>query len=281
MYVYLITNLVNGKKYVGQTIRTVGLRFRSHCWPSTRTNMPITLAIRKYGKENFKVEVLEVCRSQEELDEREIHHATGLNAFAPHGYNLRAGNGRGCMTDELKQRIREKALGRKVSDETRSRLSRSHLGIGWSDDHKRTMSARLRGVRPAESCRKGASEKNAKTYSLTSPEAKRMTVTNMRAFCQEMGLGRSEMSNLVRGRLSSYRGWRAALVLEDDDYRSRPRPRSPKAYKSYRFTDPHGNTVEIQNLQEYCRENGLSYTGMIDVAGGRMHHHRGWTRPAR
>ena len=54
MVIYLITNTVNGKKYVGQTARPLGQRIREH----TISEYPIGCAMRKYGRENFTVEIL-------------------------------------------------------------------------------------------------------------------------------------------------------------------------------------------------------------------------------
>ncbi len=62
--IYKITNKVNGKIYVGQTIKTLEERFQKHCWGTTEKdkyhlNMAIKKAIKKYGKENFIIELIE------------------------------------------------------------------------------------------------------------------------------------------------------------------------------------------------------------------------------
>ena len=67
--VYLIFNKVNGKMYVGQTVRTVEERFKEH---AKRKTTLIGKAIRKYGAENFSIEVLKRCYSKAELDAWEI-----------------------------------------------------------------------------------------------------------------------------------------------------------------------------------------------------------------
>ena len=53
--IYKITNKVNGKIYVGQTIKSLKERFQKHCWGTTykdkyHLNMAIKKAIKKYGK---------------------------------------------------------------------------------------------------------------------------------------------------------------------------------------------------------------------------------------
>lgn len=66
-YIYMIVNLVNGKKYVGQTTRTIKKRFSAHINNANFTaNMAITKAIKKYGKENFLFG--EICKAYNAKD---------------------------------------------------------------------------------------------------------------------------------------------------------------------------------------------------------------------
>lgn len=85
MIIYKLTNTVNGKAYVGQTIQAFKKRIGQH-----RNNRKsfIGQAIRKYGWENFKAEILEECSSYEELDEREKYWIAFFNTMVPNGYNL-------------------------------------------------------------------------------------------------------------------------------------------------------------------------------------------------
>ena len=81
--VYVITNLITGMKYVGKTTRTIKKRFSEHA--SAKNHLGN--AIRKYGRENFKIEVLEECETPEQLDEREIYWIAKLDCKHPNGYN--------------------------------------------------------------------------------------------------------------------------------------------------------------------------------------------------
>jgi len=81
--IYLITNLLNGKKYVGKTTQTLKRRINQH----KHGNIHIDKTIRKYGWENFKVEVLEECYTVEQLNEREIFWISALSCKHPNGYN--------------------------------------------------------------------------------------------------------------------------------------------------------------------------------------------------
>lgn len=88
MVVYLVTNTVNNKKYVGQTQRILSERIREHRRSKTSV---LYHAIKKYGWKNFTVEILDECKTVDELNEREIYWIKTLNTKTPNGYNLTDG----------------------------------------------------------------------------------------------------------------------------------------------------------------------------------------------
>ena len=82
--IYKITNLINQKIYIGQSIH-IEQRWQEHC-----RNSSISLlasAIKKYGKENFKFEIVEECK-ENELDEKEIFYIQKYHSMVPNGYNV-------------------------------------------------------------------------------------------------------------------------------------------------------------------------------------------------
>lgn len=87
--IYKITNLVNGKAYIGQS-KDIEKRFQVHRFPSSRTKSIVSAEIQKYGVENFKFEVLQEC-GEEELDELEIKYIALYHTQKPNGYNIAAG----------------------------------------------------------------------------------------------------------------------------------------------------------------------------------------------
>ena len=94
MYIYQITNLINNKIYIGQT-NNITKRWSNHrCCNSP--NMIIAKAIKKYGINNFKFEVLFKGLSEEEANEKEILLIKEKNCKIPHGYNICDG-GNGTM----------------------------------------------------------------------------------------------------------------------------------------------------------------------------------------
>lgn len=93
-YIYKITNKLNSKIYIGQTAIDLKQRWRDHCRVSFNSNnrdysFPIHAAIRKYGKENFSIELIEEIPNNL-LDEREIFWINYFNSYIK-GYNATTG----------------------------------------------------------------------------------------------------------------------------------------------------------------------------------------------
>lgn len=90
-YVYMITNLINDKKYIGQSINPKK-RFQSHCeYRKTNNKKYVSLisqAIQKYGKENFKLSILYFG---EDYNEKEKDFIQKYDTLTPNGYNIMEG----------------------------------------------------------------------------------------------------------------------------------------------------------------------------------------------
>lgn len=84
MYIYKITNLLNGKVYVGKhTCKSIENIYYG-------SGVAIKAAIKKHGKENFKKDVLCICKSEDELNKMEIEWIEKLGSFGD-GYNMTKG----------------------------------------------------------------------------------------------------------------------------------------------------------------------------------------------
>ena len=120
--IYCITS-PSGKKYVGQCVKflTSGKkrgyisRWKEHIRDATYKDCckSLNASIRKYGHENFTIEVLKECLV-EELNYYEKYYISFLNTLNPHGYNLTDGGHvckQSCETIELK---RQSMIGKNV-----------------------------------------------------------------------------------------------------------------------------------------------------------------------
>lgn len=148
MIVYLITNIINGKQYVGKTVRSLNIRWREHV-KAARENEPLSMlivrAIKKYGKESFKHKILEECSNEDELNEREIFWIKELGTFGG-GYNLTKGG--------------DGMSGYKHSDETRQKMSKTRKGRKLSPEHVRAVSEGQKGQKRPGMSKKRKGELN-------------------------------------------------------------------------------------------------------------------------
>jgi group I intron endonuclease len=109
-HIYKITNNLNGKVYIGQTIQNVRERWATHCRKPRseyEAEMHIKRAILKYGKENFTFEVIDEC-DEKQLDEKEVFYISYYNSYKS-GYNSTPG-GKDCgrcpkLTEEEQKTI--------------------------------------------------------------------------------------------------------------------------------------------------------------------------------
>lgn len=91
-YIYVITNLINQKQYIGKTTKTIEQRWKTHIADSKRDNIknrPLYKAFAKYGINNFVIQELECC-SAEEASNREQYWINKLNTYH-NGYNATLG----------------------------------------------------------------------------------------------------------------------------------------------------------------------------------------------
>lgn len=115
--IYKITNLINHKIYIGQTIEYEE-RIRHHKQTAFRENSkekdrPLYRAIRKYGLDNFKFEIIDKADSIEELNEKEIYYINKYDSCVDNekGYNLDKGGKNGRKSEETKRKIGDAQMG--------------------------------------------------------------------------------------------------------------------------------------------------------------------------
>lgn len=91
-YIYVITNDINGKQYVGKTNWTIEKRFKEHLKDRRRAQFekrPLYNAMNKYGIEHFSIEQLEEC-DESVVNDREIYWIKKLDTYK-NGYNATLG----------------------------------------------------------------------------------------------------------------------------------------------------------------------------------------------
>jgi group I intron endonuclease len=123
--IYVITNKITNKKYVGQTIQNVEKRFKQHC-SDKRSGRHMHLSISYHGEQNFEIEEVMICFDQESLNKYETMFIEILNTFTPNGYNLcKGGANKGTISEETRIKMSDAKKGKSFKrTKTWSEMSR-------------------------------------------------------------------------------------------------------------------------------------------------------------
>lgn len=125
--IYLVTNKVTGKIYVGQTISDIKARWKGHC--NAGKSSRLWHSIQKHGRESFTVEQIDSAETKEQLDDLErsyiaLYDATNKDV----GYNFERGGSGAPRTKDVAARVAEKLRGRKVPLESVQKMAATKKG---------------------------------------------------------------------------------------------------------------------------------------------------------
>lgn len=146
-YIYITTNLVNNKKYLGKHSKQ---KLDKHYLGS---GIAIMEAVQKYGRNNFISEPIEWCDSPEKLDERELWWTQFLEVVKSDQYYNEIEGGTGYQGGELHPFYGGKNhpfYGKRLSPEHVEHMSCSLTGRKLSEEHKRHISEGLKGKMSGE-----------------------------------------------------------------------------------------------------------------------------------
>lgn len=118
--VYMYTNKINGKRYVGQTKQ--GVEKRAGKNGVGYKDQVFGKAIKKYGWENFDLKIMKEGLTKEDADFWEWFYIMASRSDLNNGYNCTTGG--------------EGVPGRKTSEETKRKISEANKGRKWSEDAK-------------------------------------------------------------------------------------------------------------------------------------------------
>ena len=104
--IYMIRNMKNDKRYIGQSIQPVEKRFRQHIEAAylegrRAYNTCLSRAIRKHGSDFFEVGILAEDVPDEDLDIVEAHYIDLYNTLAPNGYNKSVGFNDNSLAEKI------------------------------------------------------------------------------------------------------------------------------------------------------------------------------------
>ena len=144
MIIYKATNKENGKIYIGQSVETLAKRKAIHIRDANNNNsLYFHKALRKYGVDNFKWQVICICPNIDILNEQEVYYIAFYDSFN-NGYNLTKG-GDGTVGYKFSEEQKEKMsgennhmygkcgedhhnYGKPMSEDQKAKIRQSHLG---------------------------------------------------------------------------------------------------------------------------------------------------------
>ena len=147
MVIYLTTNKINGKKYLGKDVQNNPKYLGS--------GLDLKKAIKKYGAENFKKTILEVCNNKEELWKREEYWLNYYDVKNNKEFYNRTNKAFGSWE------------GRKfdpITEETKQKMSMAHKDIPLSKEHKQAISDAMLGHSKTEEWKKNLSKSSTESF---------------------------------------------------------------------------------------------------------------------
>jgi group I intron endonuclease len=154
MVVYLVTNKINNKKYIGKDTNNRSNYLGSGTY--------IKQAIQKYGKHNFEKTILEYCNSKEELILKEEYWLKKFDAENnPEFYNkTNKSFGNSGQTEEGKKRISIAKKGWKPTEEQKIKMSENRKGHSmYTEEWKQKISKSTQGIKKSEEWKELMKEK--------------------------------------------------------------------------------------------------------------------------
>lgn len=136
--VYKITNLCNGKSYIGVTHKPLEIRWYWHVNASKKPIPKLLFhqEIKKFGAKSFAIETLSIAGGKQLAWEIEKKFITEFNTMHPNGYNLTGGGAGEILVPE----IWAKLIGRKMSREAVEKSRLKKIGMKRTDEQKRKIS---------------------------------------------------------------------------------------------------------------------------------------------
>ena len=207
-YVYEITNLVNGKKYIGKRSCKCNIEDDKYMGSGHK----LKKAFEKYGKEKFSKKILVICNSSDEAYESEnrlIEERTAVNRSDY--YNVTSGGigvgvGEGSpnygkkLSEEHRKKLSIALKGRKsnLTDEARIKAWKLNTGKPRSEETRKKISMANKGRKHSEeSLQKMSKALKGKKQTSEAVEARRKALTGRK-------LSKSHIENLSKSHINKF-----------------------------------------------------------------------------
>lgn len=279
--IYLITNVKNGKRYVGSAVK-LKKRFKDHLSQlthGTHGNMHLLRVFQKHGPEIFRFSLYELVEPEKLLTREQFFMDNYLH---PTDYNIAriAGSQLGCKrSPETVERMRlaqEKVgakhyelidpSGKLIKVFNLSRFSREN-GLGGSLSS--VISGKLyRAYGYSLPTNNPNYNPPKKVFKLITPDGEHIEVINLNQFIRDNDLPKSTLYDVILGR-----------TIQCHGYTSQQPFRKVTKCKEYELITPLGELVKFNNCSKFAKLNSLNSNSLAKVVRGETHEHKGYTLP--
>ena len=283
--IYSFTNKTTGKRYIGQTVYLNGRRGHHllHLRRNDHDNDYFQKAFNKYGESDFIFEVLEVIdkledgtNDKDKLTEREQYWMDFYKVYdRDYGYNINPSATINPMqgkthTPEARQKIREAATGRILSEELKKKMC----------DARRNTPSTSRDKQEKKEAKHEVS-KTGKTffeYHVTTPEGVEHVFINLTEFCNLNNLSRTHLANMFN-KGTFYKGWTGYKINFNDCKEDIELVISEGALKGdkfeYHLFDRDNKEYIFRNLDRFCKDNKIGEASLSKLLKEEIEY-RGW-----
>lgn len=293
MVIYKVKNKINGKIYIGQTIRDLNKRISGHIRESKLEggNKPFVNAIKKYGIENFEWEIIDEATSLDELDEKEVYWINEHNSLTPNGYNVLGGGQKNrIVSEDLSKRISD---GLKKSDKWQKTLNSTE----YQEKVKTKFIGHNKGKKFSQEHKNKISQKNAprlieqnknksKSWILVDGGNNVLRIKNLQCFCEQNDLKIHFFVNVLRNHIKNIKRHGGYYCFLDNQQTDHDILLKCQEYDKLHelcleivtFYDGNKNlviNVLKKDLPKFCKENNLDRSNITKVIKGKLKSYRG------
>jgi len=116
-------------------------------------------------------------------------------------------------TEEFKRKISMSHIGKKLSQNTKNQMSKTHTGMKYSPYHCQRITEGLMGHKHSQTTKNKISNKRSQTWVVINPQGKSFEITNLHKFCKENDLYTANLHRVAYGKANHHKGWKCEKII--------------------------------------------------------------------
>lgn len=274
--IYKLTS-PSGKCYIGQTKNKLEVRLKQHIQAMKRykknpeiknTSRKLYEGMIKYDISLWTKEIL--CEvSSDDINDKEIYYIELFNSV-DNGYNISRGglgNNVEYLTEEHRENLSKSRLEYYETDEGKlwkEKLTKKYSGENnpmYGTTYNHTEETKKKISKNSKGKNLGKEPWNKNKTGVYTEETKKKISTRAKENHKKGKYDYAKMGEMKRG------------FKQPESQKQKV---AEKLSKRWLVTNPDGESFEVINLQQFCRENNLHNGNMVSVSKGKLNHYKKW-----